>query len=120
MRSGIPHRSYDGPTQLVPIWTPEKPRPPTVAGLLQMWTGHCMAVDPKYLRQHARRCWTLAAGTGNPVLKKSLVKVAQRSVRLAVGLEQVDYSHHQAKMVLSLIKQDILFPPLKQLLNIVV
>ena len=63
-----------------------------------------MAVDPKYLREHARRCWTLAAQTDNPLLKNSLVKVAQRNVRLAVGLEE----HHQAKVVLSLITPEML------------
>jgi hypothetical protein len=52
-----------------------------------------MPLDPKYLREHATRCWTLAAHTDNPLLKNSLLKVAQRNVRLAVGLEE----HHQEK-----------------------
>jgi hypothetical protein len=67
-----------------------------------------MAVDPKYLREHATRCWILAAQTDNPLLKKSLTKVAQRSVRLAAGLEQVGYVQHRARVVLSLIRQDAL------------
>jgi hypothetical protein len=66
-----------------------------------------MAVDPKYLRQHATRCWTLAAQTDNPLLKDSLIKVAQRSVRLAVGLEQVVYSHQRPKVVLSIIPRPV-------------
>jgi hypothetical protein len=65
-----------------------------------------MPVDPKYLREHARRCWTLAAQAANPVLKKSFLKVAQRSVRLAEGLEQVGCVQRQARVALSLIKQD--------------
>jgi hypothetical protein len=67
-----------------------------------------MAVDPKDLREHARRCWILAAQTDNPLLKKSLMKVAQRSVRLAAGLEQVGYARRRARVVLSLISQDVL------------
>jgi hypothetical protein len=63
-----------------------------------------MPIDPEYLREHARRCWTLASETGNPVLKKSLVKVAQRSVRLAVELQQADYTPQQPSAVLSLVK----------------
>ena len=66
-----------------------------------------MPVDPKYLREHATRCWTLAAQTDNPLLKNSLLKVAQRNVRLAVGLEE----HHQAKAVLRLITPEMLSHP---------
>ena len=78
-------------------------------GPLQMWTEHRM-VDPKYLREHATRCWILAAQTDNPVLKKTLTKVAQRSVRLAAGLEQVVPSHHQGRVALGIIAA---FPPLR-------
>jgi hypothetical protein len=67
-----------------------------------------MPVDPKYLREHAARCWTLAAQTDNPLLKKSLMKVAQRYVRLATGLEQVGYAQRRASVVLRLISQDSL------------
>jgi hypothetical protein len=95
------------PRTWLSLTDPEKPRPPIVPGPLQMWTEHRM-VDPKYLREHATRCWTLAAQTDNPVLKKTLMKVAQRSVRLAAGLEQVVRSDHQARVVLSIIAQDTL------------
>jgi len=67
-----------------------------------------MPLDPEYLREHARRCWKLAAQTGNPVLKKTLVQMAQRSVRLAVGLEQALYSHRQPRAVLGLVKHNAL------------
>ena len=63
-----------------------------------------MPDDPEYLREHAMRCWTLAAQTDNPLLKNSLLKVAQRNVRLAVGLEE----HRQAKVVLRLITPEML------------
>ena len=46
-----------------------------------------MPSDIAYLRDHARRCWLLAAQTDNPVLKRNLVKAAQRSMRLALDLE---------------------------------
>jgi hypothetical protein len=49
-----------------------------------------MPSDPEYLREHARRCWRLAGQVSNPVLKKSLVRVAQRSVRLALALSPED------------------------------
>jgi hypothetical protein len=65
-----------------------------------------MAVDPKALREHARRCCTLAAQTDNPLLKKSLMKMAQRNVRLAAGLEQVGCVQRRASVVLRLITQD--------------
>ena len=41
---------------------------------------------------------------GQPGAEENLVKVAQRSVRLAVGLEQ----HYQARVVLSLITPEML------------
>ena len=46
----------------------------------------------------------IAAQTDNPLLKNSLLKVAQRNVRLAVGLEE----HRQAKLVLRLITPEML------------
>jgi hypothetical protein len=68
-----------------------------------------MPLDPAYLREHATRCWMLAAQTGNPVLQKSLRKVAQRSARLALDLDQAFYSHQQPRLVSSHInKQDAL------------
>ncbi len=46
-----------------------------------------MPGDPKECRQHAKRCWALASETDNPVLKESLVDLAQRWAALATHLE---------------------------------
>jgi hypothetical protein len=45
-----------------------------------------MPGDPEECRAHAKRCWALAAETKNPVLKESLVDLAQRWARLAQDL----------------------------------
>jgi hypothetical protein len=46
-----------------------------------------MPGDPKQCREHAKRCWELASGATNPVLKESLIDLAQRWARLASDLE---------------------------------
>ena len=46
-----------------------------------------MPGDPNECRNHAKRCWALAAETDNPVLKASLVDLAQRWAALATDLE---------------------------------
>jgi hypothetical protein len=46
-----------------------------------------MPVDPKECREHAKRCWALASETKNPVLKESLVELAQNWARLATELD---------------------------------
>ena len=46
-----------------------------------------MPGDPKECREHGKRCWALAAETQNPVLKESLVDLAQRWALLAVDLQ---------------------------------
>jgi hypothetical protein len=46
-----------------------------------------MPGDPKECREHAKRCWALASQTKNPVLKESLVDIAQRWVLLAAELD---------------------------------
>jgi hypothetical protein len=46
-----------------------------------------MPGDPEECRAHARRCWALAAKTTNPVVKESLVDLAQRWSRLAADLK---------------------------------
>jgi hypothetical protein len=46
-----------------------------------------MPGDPKECREHAKRCWALASETINPVLKESLVELAQRWVAIATDLE---------------------------------
>jgi hypothetical protein len=67
-----------------------------------------MPSDIAHLRDHARRCWLLAAQTDNPVLKRSLVKAAQRSMRLALDLapkkNQVIQSTHASAASLQLSK----------------
>jgi hypothetical protein len=63
-----------------------------------------MPVDPKYLRDHATRCWMLASQTCNPVLRMSLLKVAQRSGRLAGDLDQAVCFQHEPRVVLSRVK----------------
>jgi hypothetical protein len=46
-----------------------------------------MPGDPKECREHAKRCWAAASSTTNPVLKESLVEIAQNWARLATDLE---------------------------------
>ena len=46
-----------------------------------------MLGDPKECRKHAKHCWALASETENPVLKQSLVEIAQRWARLATELD---------------------------------
>jgi hypothetical protein len=46
-----------------------------------------MPGNPEECRQHAKRCWALAAEAKNPVLKESLVDLAQRWSVLATDLE---------------------------------
>jgi hypothetical protein len=46
-----------------------------------------MPSDPNECRERAKRCWSLAAATKNPVLKESLVDLAQNWARLATDLE---------------------------------
>ena len=46
-----------------------------------------MPGDPNECREHTKRCWALAAETNDPVLKDSLLDVAQRWARLASELE---------------------------------
>jgi hypothetical protein len=46
-----------------------------------------MPGEPNECREHAKRCWVLAAKTKNPVLKASLVDLAQNWARLATDLE---------------------------------
>ena len=46
-----------------------------------------MPGDPKECREHAKGCLALAAETKNPVLKESLVEIAQKWARLATDLE---------------------------------
>jgi hypothetical protein len=46
-----------------------------------------MPGDPEECRAHAKRCWALAAETKDPVLKDSLLDVAQRWARLSSDLE---------------------------------
>ena len=46
-----------------------------------------MPGNPKECREHAKRCWALASKTKNPVLKDSLVGLAQNWARLARELE---------------------------------
>jgi hypothetical protein len=46
-----------------------------------------MPGDPKECREHAKRCWALAAEAKNPALKESLVDIAQRWAVLATDLE---------------------------------
>jgi hypothetical protein len=48
-----------------------------------------MPGDPKACREHAKRCWALAAEVTNPVLKESLLDTAQHWAKLAVELEAV-------------------------------
>ena len=46
-----------------------------------------MPGDPNECREHAKRCWALAAEAKEPVLKGSLVDLAQRWAVLANDLE---------------------------------
>ena len=46
-----------------------------------------MPGDPNECRGHAERCWALAAEAKEPVLKASLVDLAQRWAALATDLE---------------------------------
>jgi hypothetical protein len=46
-----------------------------------------MPGDPKECIEHAKRCWALASETTNPVLKESLLDLAQRWASLASGLQ---------------------------------
>jgi hypothetical protein len=46
-----------------------------------------MPGDPKECREHAKRCWALASQTQNPVLRESLVDLAQKWSVVAVDLE---------------------------------
>ena len=46
-----------------------------------------MPGDPNECREHATRCWALAAEVSNPVLKDSLTDLAQRWARLAADLQ---------------------------------
>jgi hypothetical protein len=46
-----------------------------------------MPGDPSECREHAKRCWALASETKNPVVKESLVELAQHWARLAAELE---------------------------------
>jgi hypothetical protein len=46
-----------------------------------------MPGDPKQCQEHAKRCWEPASGATNPVLKESLIDLAQRWTRLASDLE---------------------------------
>jgi hypothetical protein len=46
-----------------------------------------MPGDPKVCKEHAVRCWTLAAGTTNPVLQESLEDLARSWMRLASDLQ---------------------------------
>jgi hypothetical protein len=64
-------------------------------------TGVCdgrlhMPGDPKECREHAKRCWKLTSGVSNPILKESLIDLAQRRARLASGLwpNRISYTFH--------------------------
>jgi hypothetical protein len=46
-----------------------------------------MPGDPNECRRHAKRCWALAVEAKNPVIKESLVDLAQRWAALATDLE---------------------------------
>jgi hypothetical protein len=46
-----------------------------------------MPGDPNECRRNAKRCWALAAESKNPVLKESLVDLAQRWAALSTDLE---------------------------------
>jgi hypothetical protein len=46
-----------------------------------------MPGDPKECIEHAKRCWALASETNNPILKESLLDLAQRRASLASGLK---------------------------------
>lgn len=46
-----------------------------------------MPGDPNECREHAKRCWALAAETKNPVLQESLTDLAQQWARIATDLE---------------------------------
>jgi hypothetical protein len=48
-----------------------------------------MPSDPKQCREHAKRCWALAAEITNPALKDSLTDAAQRWALLATELETI-------------------------------
>ena len=49
-----------------------------------------MPGDPEECREHAKRCWALAAETKNPDLRASLTDLAQRWARLATDLDATD------------------------------
>ena len=49
-----------------------------------------MPGDPKECREQAKRCWALAVETTNPVIKASLVDIAQRWARLAVDQQSTN------------------------------
>jgi hypothetical protein len=55
-----------------------------------------MPGDPKECREHAKRCWKLTSGVSNPILKESLIDLAQRRARLASGLwpNRISYTFH--------------------------
>ena len=46
-----------------------------------------MPGDPKTCKEHAKRCWALAAETTNPAIQDSLVDLARRWMRLASDLQ---------------------------------
>jgi hypothetical protein len=46
-----------------------------------------MPGNPTDCREHAKRCWALASETTNPILKDTLVELAQRWALLAIDLE---------------------------------
>ena len=46
-----------------------------------------MPGDPKECREHAKCCWAIASEVTNPVLKESLLEIAQRWSRLAAELD---------------------------------
>lgn len=46
-----------------------------------------MPGDPSECREHAKRCWALAAEATSPAVKESLLELAQRWARLASDLK---------------------------------
>jgi hypothetical protein len=49
-----------------------------------------MPGDPKECRDHAQRCWALAAQAAQPELKHHFTDLAQRWARLAADLEATE------------------------------
>jgi hypothetical protein len=46
-----------------------------------------MPGDPNECRERAKRCWALAAEAKNPVIRESLIDLAQRWAVLAIDLQ---------------------------------